>query len=120
MALYVSTNISSINSGRQLGKATHALDTDNATPVEAKYVAKTTNESVDPTITSLTQNVVSQVTVLVYLDGNVVDNSDVANAATSMTGTMNLQFASSAELKPMEYSGLHIVEPTATPDSNNP
>ncbi|WP_406029915.1 flagellin [Succinivibrio sp.] len=27
MALYVSTNISSINSGRQLGKATHALDT---------------------------------------------------------------------------------------------
>ncbi len=100
--------------------ATHALDTDNVTPVEAKYVAKTTNESVDPTITSLTQNVVSQVTVLVYLDGNVVDNSDVANAATSMTGTMNLQFASSAELKPMEYSGLHIVEPTATPDSNNP
>ena len=27
MALYVSTNISSINSGRHLGKATHALDT---------------------------------------------------------------------------------------------
>ena len=27
MALYVSTNISSINSGRQLGKASHALDT---------------------------------------------------------------------------------------------
>lgn len=100
--------------------ATHAVDTDGQTYVEAKYVAKTTNESVDPKITSLTQNVVSQVTVLVYLDGNVVDNSDVANAATSMTGTMNLQFACSAELKPMEYSGLHIVEPTATPDSNNP
>ena len=27
MALYVSTNISSLNAGRQLGKATHSLDT---------------------------------------------------------------------------------------------
>lgn len=54
----------------------------------------------------LQKNVATMVSVYVYLDGTVVDNSDVANATSSMTGTMNLQFSSSADLVPMDYSPL--------------
>lgn len=53
-------------------------------------------------ITSLNQNVAKKITVIVFLDGNIVDNTMVANAKTSMTGSLNLQFSSSADLKPME------------------
>lgn len=57
-------------------------------------------------ITDLTQNKGKKVTVVVYLDGDIVDNTMVANANQSMTGEMNLQFSSSASLKPMENSGM--------------
>lgn len=60
-------------------------------------------------IMALTQNTAHALSVLVYLDGNLVGNDDVAaTAATSMTGSMNLQFASTANLVPMEYADLHI------------
>lgn len=62
----------------------------------------------DATIMSLNQNQQQNLTALVYLDGNTVDNTMVANGDFSLTGKMNLQFASSAELKPMEYGDLHI------------
>ena len=59
-------------------------------------------------ITSLAQNAPVNVSVLVYLDGEEIENSDVAaNIAQSMSGMMNLQFSSSAELVPMEYGELH-------------
>lgn len=54
----------------------------------------------------LTQNVARKVTAIVYLDGDYVDNTMVANAQTSMTGALNLQFASDATLTPMENSAL--------------
>lgn len=54
----------------------------------------------------LQQNTATKISVLVYLDGDMVDNSMVANAASSITGSLNLQFKSSAELKPMENSTL--------------
>ena len=58
-------------------------------------------------ITELAQNEAKAISVLVYLDGNSVKNKDVAFTGTSsMTGSMNLQFASSAELKPMDYADL--------------
>lgn len=57
-------------------------------------------------ITALTQNKASKITVIVYLDGDIVDNSMVANANTSMTGVMNIQFSSSATLAPMENTGM--------------
>lgn len=57
-------------------------------------------------ITALTQNVASKITVIVYLDGDIVDNTMVANANTSMTGSLNLQFSSSATLAPMENTGM--------------
>jgi len=70
-------------------------------------------------IMPLTQNTAHKLSVLVYLDGNVVGNDDVAaTAATSMTGKMNLQFASSANLVPMEYAALNI--PAANAGGENP
>lgn len=57
-------------------------------------------------ITSLSANTPTAISVYVYLDGDVVDNGAVANAATSMTGSMNLQFASSATLTPMKNTPL--------------
>ena len=66
-------------------------------------------------IMPLIQNQATALSVLVYLDGNIVGNDDVAaTASTSMTGKMNLQFASSATLVPMEYAELNI------PANNNP
>ena len=55
-------------------------------------------------ITTLDQNIAKAVTTLVYLDGDTVENKDVAISGNSMTGSMNLQFASSAELDPMDYT----------------
>lgn len=60
----------------------------------------------DNTLTALTQNVAKKVTAIVYLDGDIVDNTMVANAVNSMTGSLNLQFSSSATLKPMENTGM--------------
>ena len=58
-------------------------------------------------IMALEQNQVHELSVLVYLDGNDVENEDVAyDVAQSMEGKMNLQFSSDAILKPMEYKDL--------------
>jgi hypothetical protein len=61
----------------------------------------------DNKLMALTQNTPHALSVLVYLDGKDVGNEDVAaTVAQSMTGTMNLQFASSANLVPMNYTPL--------------
>ena len=57
-------------------------------------------------LVDMEQNNAVKVTAIVYLDGDFVDNSMVANAAQSITGTMNLQFSSNATLKPMDYTPL--------------
>ncbi len=55
----------------------------------------------------LAQNTATQLSVLVYLDGDLVNNSMVsAESAASLVGSLNLQFSSSAELKPMDYEDL--------------
>lgn len=54
----------------------------------------------------LAQNQATKISALVYLDGDSVQNKDVANAELSMSGKMNLQFTTDAELKPMEYTPL--------------
>jgi hypothetical protein len=56
------------------------------------------------TLTALQQNVATAITTVVYLDGDTVQNKDVAISGNSMTGTMNLQFASDAPLDPMDYT----------------
>lgn len=66
------------------------------------------SENKAPVITALTQNTPTAVSVMVYLDGEYLTNADVsATVAQSMTGSMNLQFASSAKLVPMENGNLH-------------
>ena len=60
----------------------------------------------DQVITALPKNTPTGITALVYLDGDLVTNSMVANAAQSMTGSLNLQFASSATLVPMNNQSL--------------
>ncbi len=62
----------------------------------------------DNVITSLDQGVTKHISALVYLEGETIQNSDVAaTVAQSMTGTVNFPFASSANLVPMEYGNLH-------------
>ncbi len=60
-----------------------------------------------PAITALEADTSMIVTALVYLDGSVVNNSMVAaSALQSMTGTLNLQFSSSAQLMPAQNTDL--------------
>ena len=72
------------------------------------------------TLTALQQNVATAITTLVYLDGDTVQNKDVAISGNSMTGTMNLQFASDATLDPMDYSftTTQLVKPTLAQSGN--
>lgn len=81
---------------------------DDGVTAALRIIGADGNFSSDNAITSLDPNTAKQISVLVYLDGATIENSDVAaTAAQSMTGTLNLQFASSAELVPMEYADLH-------------
>ncbi len=61
---------------------------------------------------TLTQNQMAKVSVYVYLDGTTVTNADVATSGNSLVGSLNLQFASSADLKPMDYAPFQ--DPTKT------
>lgn len=67
-------------------------------------------------ITSLTQNEATAISALVYLDGEKVTNADVGTV--DINGTLNLQFASSAELKPMDYS--NFVDSDGNSTNNGP
>lgn len=63
----------------------------------------TVNESC--ALTALSANTVKKITVLVYLDGDVIDNGDIGVAA-ELNGKLNLQFSSSAALDPMDNNDL--------------
>ncbi len=70
-------------------------------------------------IVALNQNEIKKISVLVYLDGNVIDNSAVSNAATSGALNLNLQFSSSANLIPMQNTALQqLTSYTVTFDAN--
>lgn len=71
-------------------------------------------QKTDSKIVKLNQSEATRLTVIVWLDGDLVDNSDVANAAQSLVGSMNLQFSSSAELVPMSNTALHNMTITYT------
>ncbi|MBR2890064.1 MAG: hypothetical protein IKC09_07305 [Oscillospiraceae bacterium] len=112
---------------------TKAADSETYTAVEDKstvvegttyYIAETTTgavrevKSTDNKIIALPQSEAIQLSCLVYLDGTVVNNGMVAaTAATSMTGKMNLQFASSANLVPMNYTPLQGQTGTTEPET---
>ena len=90
-----------------------------------RYKLVESDSADDAVLMAMPQGQATAMSVLVYLDGEHVTNMDVAaGAATSMSGTMNLQFASSANLIPMEYAALHIPSGqtpagTTAPRSNN-
>ena len=92
----------------------HSYDATNATIKKGEKLVETTTgadgttTTTTPvtTITRLDQNVAAKVSVIVYLDGTIVDNTMVANANTSMSGKLNLQFSSDATLVPMANSGM--------------
>ena len=92
------------------GKTTGKLALMNASVDDngvMKLTAKEDGTDVEKaTLMALQQNTATKISVLVYLDGDMVDNGMVANAEQSVTGSLNLQFKSSAELKPMENSAL--------------
>ena len=75
---------------------------------------RTSADGAEAKLMNLEQNTAKKLTVLVYLDGHDVDNGDVANAASSMTGTLNLQFSSSATLKPMDNTALRNMQKATT------
>ena len=82
------------------------VDSTSSITLNGKKVKTEGDATLDNTLTALTQNVGKKVTAIVYLDGDIVDNTMVANAQNSMTGMLNLQFASSATLKPMDNTGM--------------
>lgn len=89
------------------GKTTGKLALMNASVDDNGVMKLTAKEGTDADkLMALQQNTATKISVLVYLDGDTVDNSMVANAEQSVTGSLNLQFKSSAELKPMENSAL--------------
>lgn len=63
-------------------------------------------------LVALTQNQATKISVVVWLDGDSVDNTMVGNDATSITGSMNLQFSSSVPLTPMKNSALQNMKKT--------
>ncbi|MBR6921772.1 MAG: hypothetical protein IKH51_06230 [Clostridia bacterium] len=71
-----------------------------------EIVVKLGDKRDDLELVELEQNVAKKLTAIVYIDGDYVDNTMAANAATSMTGSLNLQFATDAELVPMENAAL--------------
>ena len=106
------------NAGTILGVAT--LDVDNGTVAGDAYKMNLRlveySIATDGQITvgaakseaklcALTANEKKGVSALVYLDGDVIDNSH-AGTNNGLQATVNLQFASSVELKPMENADL--------------
>lgn len=81
------------------------VDVDNTSTIN--FTVTHTEESGRGVITDLQQNAATRISVMVYLDGASVDNSMVSVDAQSMTGSLNLQFSSSASLVPMDYTPLH-------------
>ncbi|MBQ2729871.1 MAG: hypothetical protein IJF69_03770 [Clostridia bacterium] len=85
-------------------------DTDGDGKSELNVKKNVKLEDEDAKLCALNANTAKAVTTMVYLDGETVTNADVANAATSMTGELNLQFASDANLVPMENTALKEME----------
>ena len=105
------TNSNAVIATAKLDVANATLGADGITAKLYLYTMGATDEvkSTDNAIMALPQNQATALSVLVYLDGYLVGNDDVAaTASTSMTGKMNLQFASSANLVPMDYAALNI------------
>lgn len=71
------------------------------------YLVMGERRNTENQLTTLTQNVPTALTVIVWLDGDIVDNTMVsATAAASLGGMLNLQFSTNAQLIPSENDDL--------------
>jgi hypothetical protein len=77
-------------------------------------MASATEKQENAILTSLNKNAATQISAIVWLDGNSVSNSDLGTAAQSMTGTLNLQFATDVELTPAQNTALKGITTTTT------
>ena len=105
----------------QLDNVVDVETTENSVTMKLRMWDPTANNNngawaASDVITALTQNTATAVSALVYLDGEELENKDIANA--NLTGTMNLQFASTADLVPMEYGDLRDGNETENGDDN--
>ena len=78
----------------------------NGTDAVTTATAGVVLDSEDVALTELEAAVPKKVSVLVYLDGTVLNNVSVFNGQDSGTLVFNFQFSSSADLKPMVDSDL--------------
>ena len=95
---------------------------DGTAKTETTYVLQNggkESDNKDSSIVALPQNKELAVSVLVYLDGDEIENADVAATdVKSVTGMMNIQFASDANLKPMEYGDLYTPNKGGSTEGN--
>ena len=83
------------------------VDTETPNVAKADLVVEAPEDGKEDKIVDMRQNEATRVSILVYLDGNSIDNSAVSNGAQTGTGMkLNLQFASSEKLVPMQNSAL--------------
>lgn len=75
-------------------------------PMSGKLTFTTQKAADQAILCALQANTAKAVSAMVYLDGDYVTNENVAAEASSMTGELNLQFASDANLIPMDNSAL--------------
>ena len=118
-------NIKTTGEGQNIKPTTSKLNLvmkeANITGTDDKTVTTTVDNNAKDKIMNLDQGKATKLTVLVYLDGNAVQNGDVsATELSSLTGTMNLQFASSADLVPMDYTPLHNRKTTGEETQTQP
>lgn len=122
--IYGIASLDEISAGANAGEMTGKLTLKNYSITAATGVLtlsamedkQETEQDERVALLQLEQNTATKVTVVVWLDGDMVDNSDVANAAQSIVGSMNLQFSSSATLIPMENTALRTIESAQVPE----
>ena len=79
-----------------------------------------TGDSEKVILTSMTKNQAYQISVVVWLDGNVVTNANMAiNNDVLSKATLNLQFATDVTLHPAQNSDLHD-NPPSPPEPETP
>lgn len=99
----------------EVGKVTVPLELTS----ESNFIVDDQNNEIHY-VTALTQNEAQFISAIVYIDGEQMENDDV-NAASSITGYLNLQFGSTEELISIEDDKLkdEYVVATAKVDRNS-
>ncbi len=102
--------LDSINAPLVNGEIKADLYLHNFSFVDGELVIGTAMAEDDAVLCALAANTATAVSAMVYLDGEKVTNADVANGNISLNGALNLQFASDANLVPMENTALKDME----------